>query len=326
MVSVIIPVRNAEAALARCLDALGDQSFPREQREVIVVDDGSTDGSRRVAEARGVRVLSQACQGPAAARNAGVAQARGELVLFTDADCVPDRDWIRNMVAPFAAADVAGVRGLYRCRQRQLVARFAQAEYEEKYERLKKGDRIDFIDTSAAAYRREVFVKEGGFDATFRTASGEDTDFSFRLAGRGYRLVLNPDAAVYHEHPARLRDYLRRKYKTAFWRVSLYERHPDKILSDSHTPQTLKLQIGAFGLLVASVILGFVWRPAWIMAAAALIAFAALSAPFVRFAARRDAAGAAAAPAFLFLRSAVFAAGLAAALGGRVAARVAGKR
>jgi len=91
MVSVIVPAYNAARTLGACLEALGQQTMPREQYEIILVDDGSTDDTAQIAgRYAGVKVLKLARnRGAAAARNAGIAAAQGELLLFTDADCIP---------------------------------------------------------------------------------------------------------------------------------------------------------------------------------------------------------------------------------------------
>src|SRR5438128_127479 len=163
--SVIVPVRNGGPVLGACLAALVGQEWAPEQYEVIVVDDGSTDASAEIAQAAGARVISQANRGRAAARNVGAFAARGEILLFTDADCVPAADWVRRMLEPFADPVVQGAKGIYTTEQTELIARFSQHEYEEKYRRMASLERIDFVDTYSAAYRRSLFVAAGGFDA-----------------------------------------------------------------------------------------------------------------------------------------------------------------
>jgi glycosyltransferase involved in cell wall biosynthesis len=172
IISVIVPAYNAERTLDACLSALTRQFVPPGmQMEIIVVDDGSVDDTAHVASRYGVRLIRQANAGPSAARNAGAGAARGELLLFTDADCAPAPDWAARMAAPFADPDVAGAKGVYQTAQMEPVARFVQVEYEDRYDRMRGQSHIDFIDTYAAAYRRDIFLEAGGFDTTFRTAS-----------------------------------------------------------------------------------------------------------------------------------------------------------
>ena len=98
--SVIVPVYNGAATLGGCLRALAQQTLPRAWYEVIVVDDGSADESAAIAAREGVCVLRQEHAGAAAARNRGACAARADILLFTDADCEPQQDWIEAMLAP----------------------------------------------------------------------------------------------------------------------------------------------------------------------------------------------------------------------------------
>src|SRR5690242_1278529 len=97
--SVVVPTYQRGAALERCLDALASQTLERDRFEVIVVDDGSVTPPRaavaRAAASLDVRLIEQANAGPASARNAGARAARGEYVVFTDDDCIPDAGWLR---------------------------------------------------------------------------------------------------------------------------------------------------------------------------------------------------------------------------------------
>jgi cellulose synthase/poly-beta-1,6-N-acetylglucosamine synthase-like glycosyltransferase len=274
MISVIVPAFNAATTIDLCLDALAHQTVSADLYEVLVVDDGSSDDTRARAEAHpGVRLLRQAHAGKSSARNRGAQAARGEVLLFTDADCEPLPDWIELMLAPFADPEVAGVRGVYRTRQRSPVARFAQAEYEEKYDQLARRNRIDFVDTYAAAYRRDVFLAFGGFAPEFLGC--EDQELSFRLATAGHKLVFAPRAAVYHRHKTTPWGYARRKVPIGYWKVRVHTRHPAKALRDSYTPWTQKAQLLLLpltGVGIVAAALGLVswWLPA-ILALAGLL-------------------------------------------------------
>lgn len=323
--SVVVPVHNAAKMIVGCLQALHRQSLPGHEYEVIAVDDGSSDSTReRVAE-YGTKLLTQDHQGPAVARNLGAAQAQGEIVLFTDADCVPASDWIETMLTPFSDEQIVGVKGVYCTHQKELVARFVQLEYEDKYDLMRKERYIDFIDTYSAAYRKEVFNDNGGFDPAFPRASGEDVEFSYRLAERGYKMVFLPQAIVYHRHVDSLWDYLKRKFYVGYWRVLMYRKHPGKVWKDSHTPQLLKIQVGLALLFFALCPLAFFRRDFLLSLAITTLLFAATTLPFTVKGWPKDRTVGLLSPLLLFLRACALALGFMAGLFGRLLAKEAPK-
>jgi len=304
-ISVIVPVYNGSQTLPACLQALQRQTRP--PAEIIVVDDGSTDDSSTVAAQFGVTVISQSNAGPAAARNHGAQIAQGDILLFTDADCAPAPDWVEQMSAPLADPAVTGAKGVYRTAQPELVARFVQQEYQDRYDRMTGHENIDFVDTYAAAYRRDVFLAAGGFDTTFPTASVEDQEFSFRLAGQGHRLVYAPQAVVYHHHDRTVGEYLRRKFWIGYWKALVTRRHPAKLARDSHTPQVLKGQMGLAalgGLLLMGGMLRIVQRTSILTGLKLTWGSLLLSSlPFLIKIRRRDSAVLAVAPLLIFVRA-----------------------
>ena len=285
-VSVIVPAFNAEETLGLCLKSLQDQTAARQGYEIIVVDDGSTDRTAEIAWQHPVRMVQQANAGPGAARNTGARIARGGLLLFTDADCAPTPEWVERLSEPFADGDVAGAKGTYATRQRELVARFVQMEYEHRYARMARQDRIDFIDTYSAAYRRDVFLTNDGFDTFYRKL--QDQELSFRLSHKGYRLAFVAEAVVYHQHDRHVGEYWRRKLGIGYWKAALLREHPGRAVRDSHTPQVLKIQIGLLALLAPVCVLSAFWRPGLWGLAAVAAAFLVSALPLLIRIARRD--------------------------------------
>lgn len=310
MISVIIPVYNGEKILARCLTSLQSQTIPRDKYEIIVVDDGSKDGTRKVAEGFNVNVISQKNQGPAAARNIGVKTANGNIALFIDADCAAAPNWIEEMTKPFSNPDIVGVKGTYKTAQKSLIARLVQIEYEEKYERMKRFPYIDFIDTYAAGFRKDIFQKYGGFNTSFPTATVEDQEFSFRLAKDGHKMLFQPDAFVYHLHQSTLWGYMRRKFWIAYWKILVLKYHPEKFISDSHTPQTLKFQIFLTYALLFSLPSILAAKFFAIIPLSILGTFFLTAIPFISFAFKRNKSASLISPVVFFLRSLCFCAGL----------------
>jgi len=309
-VSVIIPAYNASSLIEECLTALQNQTYPLEDYEIIVVNDGSTDDTGDIAQSAGVKVVHQENQGPAMARNCGVTHAVGEIIVFTDSDCIASENFLTEMIRPFSDPAVVGVKGAYRTKQTRLWARFAQVEFMERYVKLSRSESIDFVDSYAAAFRKRVFQKVGGFDPHFPVANNEDVDLSYKIAGMGHPMVFNPDAIVYHTHPDSMKTYLKLKFSRAYWRMLVYRRFPEKIVSDSYTPQSLKCQILMTCFMLLAFFGGLFSTTLLYMGFGFLGLFLLATTPFVFRAISLDRGVALFSPVAVFLRSLAFGLGI----------------
>jgi glycosyltransferase involved in cell wall biosynthesis len=198
-VSAIVPVRNGERHVARCLAALLAQSWPAERLEILVVDDASTDATRERVRELPVRLLERSAPGgPYAARNAALRVAAGEVLAFTDSDCTPAEDWIERGVAALSreAADLAAGH-----------VRFSLPPRANAFELL---DAVSNLDQERSVAERGVaktgnlFAARRVFDAIGPFAerrSGCDVEWTGRATTRGFALVYAAEAVV--EKPAR---------------------------------------------------------------------------------------------------------------------------
>ena len=286
--SIIIPTFNGASRIGKCLDALLPQTVGSDA-EILVVDDGSSDGTASVvAHYAGVRLISQANAGPAAARNRGALEAKGTIVLFTDDDCVPMADWLSAMLEPFKDPEVVGVKGVYRTHQKALAARFVQLDYEDRYRLMAALPEIDFIDTYSAAFRRDRFLEMNGYDTSFPVACAEDIELSYRMSARGWKMKFVPGAIVYHTHPDTFSRYLKKKYKFAFWRMLALRKNPKKTLKDSHTPQIMKLQLLFAPALLLAIGFDLLARPIVPASLLVCVAFLFSTLPFMLRAIPKD--------------------------------------
>lgn len=201
-VSVVVATRNRAMLLRRCLASLQAQTYPRDRYEIIVVDDGSTDGTPEEAAALAqawegtLRVLRMAHGGPARARNAGIRASRAEIVAFTDSDCGVAANWLQQLVRTLEHDAGDGVGGpIVTAATRSWVARYLDAAAFYRH-RVRHGQ-IDYLLTASAAFRRAALEAVGGFSER-AGAWGEDADLSFRLRRYGYRLLLAPKGIVTH--------------------------------------------------------------------------------------------------------------------------------
>jgi glycosyltransferase involved in cell wall biosynthesis len=222
-VSVIVPTFHRPDLLGRCLAALVSQDFDPMAYEVIVADNAAAAPTRRLVEGWAERsrpavryVAAAHARGPAAARNAGWHAARGEIVAFTDDDCVPAPGWLAAGVSALVEG-VAGARG-------RIVVPLPDrpTDYERNAAGLEKSE----FATANCFYRRDALAAVGGFDERFTTAWREDSDLFFSLLERGLRLVEAPGAVVVHPvRPAPWGISLSQQRKSLF-NALLYKKHP----------------------------------------------------------------------------------------------------
>jgi glycosyltransferase involved in cell wall biosynthesis len=196
--TIIIPVYNGRAYLRQALEALAHARRPAD--EVLVVDDGSTDGSGELAQGLGAQVirLSDGPRGPARARNRGAAQASGEILLFLDADVAVHRDTLARLEAYFREQpDLTALFGSYDVHPSPgYVSRFKNLLHHFTHQTSVR--EASTFWAGCGAIRREAFVALEGFDEGYRSPAVEDIELGIRLKQSGHRVVLAPEVQVTH--------------------------------------------------------------------------------------------------------------------------------
>ncbi len=209
-VSVIICSYNGGRTLGACLDSLGKLNYP--DYEIILVDDGSTDDTRDIAEQfPHVRYIYQENHGLSHARNTGAAAAKGEVFSYTDSDCMADFDWLYYLIGTLVSGDYAGVGGpnVTPPAQNWIQACVAAAPGGPSHVLLT--DTIaEHIPGCNMAFYRWAFESIGGFDPEYRKA-GDDVDFCWRLQQAGCVIAFSPTAIVWHHRRFTLRAFLKQQ-------------------------------------------------------------------------------------------------------------------
>jgi mycofactocin glycosyltransferase len=227
-VTVVIPVRDRHAELARCLVGLRD--VPR----VIVVDDCSSDPAaiEAIAAAAGARVLRRPVNGgPGAARNTGLAAAGTDLVAFLDSDCVPRPGWLDRLLPHFTDPAVGAVapRIVPHTVGRTWLARYEGAsstlDMGARPSIVRPGARVSYVPGAALVVRTRA--AGAGFAADMMV--GEDVDFVWRMAASGWRVRYEPAAVMGHQHRVRLRTWFARRADYGTSAAALERRHPGAV-------------------------------------------------------------------------------------------------
>jgi GT2 family glycosyltransferase len=207
-VSVIIPVRNGADSLPALLESLAAQQLDDDRYEVIVVDNGSSDGTAEVAASYGARVLSEPLPNRSRARNAGARAASADLFAFIDGDCTASPQWLTALLGCRGGAPlVAGPVEIETRIPPNAIERFEAAWRFDQGNAVKQG----WAATANLLVERAAFEAVGGLDTTYRHI-GEDVDFCLRAGRAGFGLAYCPEAVVRHGAEYELGAVVRRAF------------------------------------------------------------------------------------------------------------------
>ncbi|MGH2992612.1 MAG: glycosyltransferase, partial [Solirubrobacterales bacterium] len=229
-VSVIVPVLNGERSLPGLLAALLGDDYPPARREILVVDNASTDATPDILRGAPVTYLHEGWRGAARARNRGIAASQGEIVAFTDVDCLPATGWLRAVVAGFRDEGVGGVAGeILPFPPKTAAERYAARIRHLSPQRYLRRPIFPFAVTANLAFRREVFDTVGLFDPE-SPRGGESTDFCTRfLRETGLRLALAREAVVLHRHRTTGATFLRQQWSYGRGHAYLYMKYREEL-------------------------------------------------------------------------------------------------
>jgi glycosyltransferase involved in cell wall biosynthesis len=231
-VSIVIPAHNAQATLADCLAAATGQLMPAgRSHEVIVVDDGSVDGTSAICGRFPVTLIRKARAGVGAARNAGVFRARGTWVAFTDADCIPSRRWAWSLVAAAQSAGGGALGAAGKTVGHESLtpaARFVDLTGGLDAQRHLAHPTFPFAPNCNLLYRRAALLEVGGYDERFTNYETQDLHHRLCRQHRG-AMTYEPRALVLHRHRATWSEYYRQQCGYGRGHGLLYLRYSDQL-------------------------------------------------------------------------------------------------
>lgn len=249
-VSILIPCHNEEDALQACIESCLHQTRPID--EIVVVDDGSTDGSARVLAGYWGRIkvvtLARATGNKSYAQEAGLPHVTGDVFITTDADTMLDSTFVERIICPFADVRVAAVSGYIKSIRHNWLTALRELDYFIDQELLKRvraaAQAIEVLPGCAAAFRTDAFRRHVSFDHDTIT---EDRDFTFKLHTAGYRIAYERRAIVHTQDPATLGAYVRqlRRWYGGSWQNVV--KHRRLLLRIENAPRFLSSYVFALG-------------------------------------------------------------------------------
>jgi len=251
-VSFIMPAYNSELTIRQAIESILNQTM--KPHEIIVVNDGSADGTANIASQYPVKLLNKENGGGASALNLGLKNAQGDYIAIVESDVIIPQNWTEALLQDLEQdASIMGAGAVLRTGNPQnIIARLSGYELEQSYQKIEERF-VPHITAANSLYRKEAFDIAGQYDEELKNAC-YDAEFNGKLVARGYRLSLNKDVEVLHFWKEDLLSYLSRQFAYAFYRPFLTIKYLYP------TDKYIKLQMMLAALSVVSI---FLWPLMW---------------------------------------------------------------
>lgn len=259
-VSIIVPVKNCETTIEDLLSSIANLDYPRDLVEVILVDGGSSDRTIEIASRYPVEIIEEPGLGPGYGRMVGVKHSRGDILAFTDGDCIVPSGWLKAISKDLDDPSIGCVGGSILLDKRHTVGfsaryfeesilRVMPSSYEKRiYDKLLPFKHLAFANL---ATRRDVLEAVGGIDVEFKTF--EDIDLLQRICDHGYKILFDPEVYVWHKHRQSIGGLLKQIYRYGSGGPKFRRKHPRSTI-------TLWYRIGLllFYTLISAIPIGVV--------------------------------------------------------------------
>ncbi len=250
-VTILVAVKNLERTVGKCVKSLLETDWP--QKNVIIIDNMSTDGSFEVLKTFGDQITVYQIEGGLSQIfNQGIRKVQTEYVAFTDADCVVEKNWLKELMKPFdEESDLVATAGFCGTpSDASLLQKLIGLELESRFKRFPKY--IKRAPTMNLCVKTEI-AKKIKFDEQFSYQAFE-TDFGYRLTKLG-KMAYTPDAKVIHYHRASIRKFFKQQKNQAKWGIILLLKHGRTALADHITTLSMTMQIPISFLIILFALL-----------------------------------------------------------------------
>jgi glycosyltransferase involved in cell wall biosynthesis len=259
-VTVIVPVRNGELTIQPLLESLQKLNYDRNKVEVIVVDGNSTDKTQEIVKKYPVKLVVEENKGLNLARNVGIKCSNGEIIAFTDSDCIVPPNWITKIVENFKDAKVSCVGGSAKALDGDFISEYADNSIVRLMPFFSKREELEkvkpFFRHPAGcnmAFRRKIAEEVGYFDENIKYGFDE-VEFADRVCRAGYKMVLDPGVLVWHKHRSTLREFLKQNFQYGKGSGLVFKR---KRLKDAVSKWSFLSMMGFISWLVIVGLLAF---------------------------------------------------------------------
>ena len=248
--SVVVPVYNAENTIRDCIHSLLELNYPKEYLELIFINNASTDGTANILNQYSdkIKIFYEENRGAAAARNKGILNASGEVIAFTDSDCIVEKDWLQNIVNPLKDEGIGIVGGkILSKRPCNKIEEFGEVIHDH-YKAINEF-KPAYVITMNWASRLSVLKEVGSFDESF-IRYYEDVDLSLRISQAGYRFVHKPEAIVYHENEKNFSGLFREGFLHGYYSINYFKKHKVYLKQFGHS----RFDLNSYIELVSSLV------------------------------------------------------------------------
>lgn len=253
-VTIAVSTYNSASTIKACVESLLATDYS--DKEIIIVDDGSTDDTLKILEKYPVKLISQNHGGVSAGRDNAFRHATGDIVAYTDSDCEVDKQWITELINPFTDLQVGATTGrtIFRTDHR-CTSWVRSLDIEERYTQRKTSTGL--ANGTNCAFRKRVLDEIGGFNPNWFHA--EDTEVSYRILQKGLVIYYQQSAIVLHVPEGNWKSYLRKRYRGTKAHLRIMPKFTKDVLADDFVSKKMILQPILYTAFIGGIFLSFIF-------------------------------------------------------------------